>query len=306
MPYNLITILGPTAVGKTKLAAQIAYYLNGEIISADSRQVYQYLNIGTGKDYEDYIFNEKKIPYYLIDIISPEKEYNLFNYINDFNKVYEDIKKRKKYPILCGGTGLYLSAVIQGYSLNKIEEDENKIYELENLSLDVLKNKLFELNPKLHNTTDLLDKKRIIQAILIAQSKEEGAKVKNLKSLTIGLKTDLSSLRKRIENRLIQRLKNGMIEETEKLIQDGLTHEKLRFFGLEYKYLSLYLSKQLNKNDMKQKLTSAIYLFARKQLKWFRKMEREGVKIIWFEIGQTEEVINFINMKIKQEGFSFD
>lgn len=295
MEYNLISILGPTATGKTKLAAGLAYEFNGEIISADSRQVYKGMDIGTGKDLKDYIVEGSQIPFHLIDIIEPTGEFNLFLFKNYFYKAYNSIFKKSKIPILVGGTGLYLSSIIQNYDLKKADFETDRINKLNNFDIASLTNILLKLNPKLHNTTDLLDKERIIKAILIAESNEQ---IQNeeieIRSLNIGIMPSRDLLKNRITERLKHRLQNGMIEEVKNLIDNGISYEKLNFFGLEYKYLGLYLKGELNYNDMYQKLNSAIHNFAKRQITWFKKMEREGVIINWIEgpdIIKAKEII---------------
>jgi len=255
--------------------------------------------IGTGKDYDDYLYRERKIPYHLIDIIEPTEEYNLFQFHHDFQWVYLDIIPRDKFPFLAGGTGLYLSSVIQKYDLHKAKFTEERITQLKNLSLDSLRNILIELKPKQHNVTDLQDKDRIIKAVIVAESEVEPQnKDIEIESLNIGIKLDRDIIKSRITERLGKRLESGMIEEVEKLIDMGITHEKLRFFGLEYKYLSLYLQGKLSYNDMYQKLNSAIHKFAKRQMTWFRKMEKEGVSINWFDGNDYEKIRKFIEVKL--------
>jgi tRNA dimethylallyltransferase len=284
MEYNLISILGPTATGKTKLAAGLAYEFNGEIISADSRQVYKGMDIGTGKDLSDYIVQDKKIPYHLIDIIEPAEEFNLFLFKQFFFELFNSIIEKNKIPFLAGGTGLYLSSVIQNYELKNADFNPVRIDELNSLGIDELKNILLMLNSKLHNTTDLLNKERIIKAILIAESDEELQNEGiNIHSLNIGIMPSREIIKERITNRLKYRLQNGMIEEVKDLIDKGISYEKLNFFGLEYKFAGLYIKGELNYNDMFQKLNSAIHGFAKRQVTWFKKMENEGVKINWID-----------------------
>jgi tRNA dimethylallyltransferase len=283
MEYNVITVLGPTAVGKTILASEIAYHYNGEIISADSRQVYKGMDLGTGKDYEDYIINGSKIPYYLIDIILPSEEFNVFLYKEFFLKAITHIIERNKLPVLCGGTGLYLSAVIQNYKLNR--KDINFRNELERLSFDELKSLYLLLNKSPHNTTDLLDRNRTITALLILQSKIDNySDTSRIKSFTIGINPGREEIRNRITTRLKKRLTSGMIEEVKLLMDDGIKLERMVSFGLEYKYIAYYLSGKLSYNDMFQKLNSAIQFFAKKQMTWFRKMERAGIRINWIDL----------------------
>ena len=282
--YNLVTVLGPTAVGKTSLAAKLAFEFNGEIISADSRQAYKGMNIGTGKDLDDYKINGKNIPYHLIDIISPAEEFNLFLFKEKFEEAFKNICNRERLPFLTGGTGLYLSSIIQKYELKKADFDQKEYDRLNLLSDDELRETLMELKPSPHNTTDLSDKERMIKAILIETTGRSAYGIKSdINSLNIGISLPRELIKKRITERLKHRLNNGMIEEAERLIKEGITLEKMMFFGLEYKYLALYLNDELSYNDMFQKLNSAIHSFAKRQMTWFRKMEREGVKIHWIE-----------------------
>ncbi len=279
---NIITILGPTATGKTKLAAELSYEFKGEVISADSRQVYIGMDIGTGKDLNDYIINNVKVPYHLIDIIRPEEEFNLFLFKTYFYNAFKDITSRGKTPFLAGGTGLYLSAVIQNYNLTKADFDFAETDFLRKKSISVLQNMLKKLNPKLHNTTDLLNKERIIKAIQIAKVKDADAvKQPKINSLNIGINPPRETIKERITKRLKFRLENGMIDEVKKMVDGGISFDRLDSFGLEYRFAGLYLKGELSYNDMFQKLNSAIHNFAKRQLTWFRKMEREGVKIYW-------------------------
>lgn len=279
---NFITILGPTATGKTKLAAELSYEFNGEIISADSRQVYVGMDIGTGKDLNDYIINGVKVPYHLIDIIKPEEEFNLFLFKTYFYKAFKNITGRGKTPFLVGGTGLYLSSILQNYHLNKADFTETENLRKKNAS--DLQGMLKSLNPNLHNTTDLLDKNRIIKAIQIARSKDKN-NYEHVEghSINIGINLPREIIKKRITARLKYRLENGMIDEVKKLVASGISFDRLDSFGLEYRFIGLYLKDKLNYNDMFQKLNSAIHNFAKRQSTWFRKMEREGVKIHWIE-----------------------
>ncbi len=283
MNFQLITILGPTATGKTKLAVQLADHFNGEIISADSRQVYRGMNIGTGKDLSDYIINGKQIPHHLIDVIAPTEEFDLYKFQQMFYKAFDDISKRKKIPFLVGGTGMYLSSILQNYNLNNADF---KIVEEEYLSFsdEELKRVLIELNPVLHNTTDLTDRDRILKAIAVAKAKQNYSGKEIIKSLNIGVKLSRDEIKKRITARLKKRLnEEGMIEEVKLLMDSGISYDKMIFFGLEYKFIAQYLKGELNKNDMFQKLNSAIHTFAKRQMTWFRKMKKEGVLINWIE-----------------------
>ncbi|MCZ6703161.1 MAG: tRNA (adenosine(37)-N6)-dimethylallyltransferase MiaA [Ignavibacteria bacterium] len=296
MRFELITILGPTATGKTKLAAHLANQLNGEIISADSRQVYKLMDIGTGKDLTDYVIGSNTVPFHLINVAEPTGEYNVYNFQIDFYKEFEKIKNNEKIPFLAGGSGLYLSSILQNYKLRQADNSEEKINKLNSLSEEELRKILLSLKPKQHNTTDLIDKERIIKAILIEEtdnkniSKAYGA----ISSLNIGIKFERSEINKRITKRLKKRFDEGMIEEVSNLLNMGITHDKLAFFGLEYKYISLYLLGELNFNDMFQKLNSAIHKFAKRQMTWFRKMEREGVNINWFNGNDYNRILALI------------
>lgn len=296
MDYNLITILGPTAVGKTSLSAKLANKFNGEIISADSRQVYKGMDIGTGKDLDDYIIDGVLVPHHLIDIISPEEEFDLYKFTRHFNTAFNEITSRKKIPFLVGGTGLYLHSVLTCYNLSAVDFDLPRANELKQLNEDELKDILINTKSNLHNTTDLIDKERLIKAILIAENSNEAQNEREqINSLTIGVKLERDEIKKQITNRLKERLQNGMIEEAEKLIEKGITHDKLQFFGLEYKYLSLYLQEEINYNDMYQKLNSAIHNFAKRQMTWFRKMEKEGIQIHWINGNNFTEAEKIIN-----------
>jgi tRNA dimethylallyltransferase len=282
MDFNAITVLGPTATGKTKLAVQIAYYFNGEIISADSRQVYRGMDLGTGKDYGDYIINNIKIPFHLVDIIEPTEEFNVFLFKDFFIKAASQIMERSKLPVLCGGSGLYLSAIIQDYKLFQMCKVSRE--ELEKLSFEELKSLLLKLNKSPHNTTDLLDKERMITAIMILGSKcDNYADTSKIIPFIIGVNPGREQIKRGITERLKARFNAGMIDEVKSLMEDGISFEKMIFFGLEYKYIGMYLTGKLSYNDMFQKLNSAIHNFAKRQMTWFRKMEKEGIKIHWLD-----------------------
>ena len=283
MKFNLITILGPTATGKTKLAVQLADCFNGEIISADSRQVYRGMNIGTGKDLSEYFIDGRQIPYHLIDIIDPTEEFNLFSFQQGFYKSFDEIKSKNKLPFLVGGTGMYLSSVLQKYTLGKADFEKEKQI-LSSYSDDELRDILKDLNPTLHNTTDLNDRERIIKAIAVSKTEQEKTEAQNIESLVIGVNLSRDEIKKRITARLKKRLdEEGMIDEVKTLMDSGVSYDKMIFFGLEYKFIAKYLTGELNKNDMFQKLNSAIHSFAKRQMTWFRKMEREGVVINWID-----------------------
>lgn len=295
MQHNLVTILGPTAVGKTRLAAKLASKLDGEIISADSRQVYVGMSIGTGKDLADYYVEDTVVEYHLIDIISPNQEFNLYEFTKHFYISYSKIIDKGKTPFLVGGTGLYLSSILQNYQLNKVRVSESRREELSNKNHSQLIDILMELTPNLHNSTDIIDKERTIQAIIVAESDQERENNKiEINSLNIGITADREIVKKRITERLKKRLKGGMIEEVDSLLKSGISKEKLDFFGLEYRYVSKFLLGELNYNDMFQKLNSSIHAFAKRQMTWFRKMEKEGVKIHWIEQDDFESAKNII------------
>ncbi|MBI5729833.1 MAG: tRNA (adenosine(37)-N6)-dimethylallyltransferase MiaA [Ignavibacteriales bacterium] len=297
MNYNLITILGPTAVGKTHLAAQLANHFNGEIISADSRQVYMSMDIGTGKDITDYNVDGKIIPHHLIDVIEPKEEFNLFLFNKLFYELFGGITSRGKTPFLVGGTGLYLHSILSGYELSNVEFDEARYKELDEFDIKDLREKLKKINSSLHNTTDLLVKERIIRAIMITEKENDKELLKkfDINSLTIGIRLEREEIKKRITARLKHRLQNGMIEEVKKLIDDEISFERLNLFGLEYKFIGKYLSGELSYNDMYQKLNSAIHSFAKRQMTWYRKMERGGTVIHWIDGSDFNEADQLIS-----------
>lgn len=299
MSYNLITILGPTAVGKTRLGALLANHFNGEIISADSRQVYIGMDIGTGKDLDDYIVDGKTIPHHLIDVIEPEKEFNLFLFNKYFYEAVDQINSRARIPFLVGGTGMYLHSILKGYQLNKISFDEKRYRELEKFELRELTDILRKINPTLHNTTDLLIKDRVIRAVMIAENGDEPTfeSKPEINSLVIGVRLERVEVKRRITQRLEYRLQNGMIDEVKELVNKGVSYDRLDLFGLEYKFIGRYLQGKLNYNDMFQKLNSAIHDFAKRQMTWFRKMEREGIQIEWIEGPNFEAAQKIISEK---------
>jgi len=280
---DLIVILGPTASGKTRLAVAAAAHLGGEIISADSRQVFRCMDIGTGKDLEEY----GAIPHHLIDILEPGEEFSLFAFMQHFMDACEAIRFRSKIPFLVGGTGLYLDAVLRGYSMVHVPENPDLRRRLSTLPLEALQQRLLALNPGLHNTTDLLQRERLVRAIEIATAEAAGdgeaIHLPRLRPLVFGMKLERDELRRRITERLKARLQGGMVDEVRKLLDSGVTRERLDYYGLEYRYVSRYLCGELNRNDMFQKLNAAIHDFAKKQENWFRRMEKHGVEIIWLD-----------------------
>ncbi|MBX2960735.1 MAG: tRNA (adenosine(37)-N6)-dimethylallyltransferase MiaA [Flavobacteriales bacterium] len=303
MNANLIVILGPTATGKTSLAAHLAYELDAEIISADSRQVYRGMDIGTGKDLADFVVNGKKIPYHLIDIVDAGTEYNVFEYQKDFLQAYENIVSRNKTAILCGGSGLYIDAVVKGYRFLEVPENTALRNELEQKSIDELNAMLLSYKA-IHNTTDSIYKKRIIRAIEVAKFQAENEALirdfPKINHVIFGIDFDRETIKKRITSRLKHRLENeGMIDEVKQLIANGIDPEKLKFYGLEYKLITQYLQNELNYNDMFQKLNTAIHQFAKRQSTWFRKMEKDGFNIHWIDGNLTlEEKLSLIKSMI--------
>jgi len=267
--FPLITVLGPTAVGKTTFAAHLALALDAEIISADSRQVFRGMDVGTGKDLSDYWIEGKIIPSYLIDIADPGTEYNVFQFQHDFKNAWDLITSRGKTPLLCGGTGLYLESVLLGYNLVEVPENEILRQQLAELTNDELINKIVSLRP-LHNTTDILDHERLIRAIEIESFKDQNKnqQFENDFSQTpvLGIRFDRKLVRERITSRLTQRLNEGMIEEVEKLLDSGLTKNQLMFYGLEYKFITLYITGELSYNEMFTLLNTAIHQFAKRQI----------------------------------------
>ncbi len=282
----LITVLGTTAVGKTTFAARLASALDTEIISADSRQVFKGMDIGTGKDLNEYWVNNKRIPTHLIDIAEPGSEYNVFRFQHDFSVAFNEITSKGKTPILCGGTGLYIESVLSGYQLIEVPINENLRKELGQLSYNELVVKLSSLR-MLHNSTDILDRERMLRAIEIEIYKKENDSRKpdfDLRnSIVFGILFDRKTVRSRITQRLLQRLDEGMIEEVERLLDIGISAEKVKWYGLEYKYVAMFILGELNKNEMFALLNTAIHQFAKRQMTWFRRMEKNGIKINWLE-----------------------
>lgn len=284
---DLIAILGPTASGKTTLAVALAAHLDTEIISADSRQIYRSMDIGTGKDLSEYTVDGKTIPYHLIDICPPGYRYNLFEYIRDYHKAYDDIVARGKTPILCGGTGLYLEAVLKGYSLPPVPENRALREALANKSLAELE-EILKSYKTLHNQTDTDTCKRAIRAIEIAEyysRQDPGTLVPHPveNALIVGVNIDRESRRARITRRLHDRLDQGMVAEVQGLLDRGIEPESLIYYGLEYKYITEYLIGRTSYNQMVSLLEIAIHQFAKRQMTWFRGMERRGFDIFWLD-----------------------
>ena len=300
--YNLITILGPTASGKTPLATTLAARMDAEIISADSRQVYRRMDLGTGKDLQDYTVGNTQIPYHLIDICEPGYKYNVFEYQRDFLLAYESIKAKGKFPILCGGTGMYLESVLRGYKLIPVPENPELRQSLADKSLEELTEMLGKYKV-LHNTTDVDTVKRAIRAIEIEEyyfhAEKEEREFPQLDSLVIGVDINRELRREKISRRLRQRLDEGMVDEVKALMAEGISAEDLIYYGLEYKYLTQYVTGQLTYEEMVRQLEIAIHQFAKRQMTWFRGMERRGIKIHWINATlsmdeKVEEIIRLI------------
>jgi len=300
MAKNLIVILGPTASGKTHLAAKLAYDLQGEIISADSRQVYKNMDIGTGKDLNQYIINGRRIPYHLIDIVAPENEFNLFEFQYRFYKIFNELIEKKILPVLVGGTGLYLESVLTGYNMPHAPMNQELRKGLYRKSKDELQKMLLALKPQLHNKTDLEDSERLIRAIEIerARSIKDQPQKPDIDAVVFGIRWERSTLRQRITARLKERLEQGMIEEVMKLHTAGLTWTKLESFGLEYRFISQYLQRKISFDEMTNKLNTAIHQFAKRQEMWFRRMEKKGIVINWLQSNDysllKESVMKFL------------
>jgi tRNA dimethylallyltransferase len=296
--YNVIVILGPTASGKTAVAANLAHQMDGEIISADSRQIYKKLNLGTGKDYDDYYVNGISIPYHLVDIADPGTQYNVFEYQKDFIKVYAQLTQKKCVPILCGGSGMYIEAVLEGYQLIQVPANIELREQLADKPLEELTSILKQYKLP-HATTDTNNKKRTIRAIEIAQYCKNNAipelEYPKLSPLLIGIRFDRSTERQRITQRLKDRLNAGMLDEVRGLLDSGLTPDQLIYYGLEYKFLTQHIIGQITYEEMFTLLNTAIHQFAKRQMTWFRRMEKKGFRIHWIE-GETplDEKINII------------
>jgi tRNA dimethylallyltransferase len=284
--YDLVVVTGPTASGKTALASAVALKLNGEVISADSRQVYRNMDLGTGKDYNDYIVNGMQVPAHLIDIVDAGYKYNVFEFQRDFLEVYKDLKKRNRFPVVCGGSGMYIDSVISGYKLVEVPPDRELRNELEKRSMNELIEMLRTFK-SLHNTTDIDTKKRAIRAIEIEKYYIKGTKPADdfpkIRSLITGVKFDRESRRRRISQRLKERFENGMVDEVQQLLDKGIDSETMIYYGLEYKYITLYLTGKLSYDEMFKSLEVAIHQFAKRQMTWFRGMERRGIKIHWLD-----------------------
>ena len=302
---KLIVITGPTASGKTSLASRIAYDINSEIISADSRQIYKGMDIGTGKDLDDYIINQKSIPYHLIDILDPKQNYSVYDFQKDFYNAYEKIRLKNKVPILCGGTGLYIESTLLKYDLStKPAPDENLRTSMEKVNKDDLLKYLYTITTEKERSGLLLEtRKQIIRNIEILKSSSDsnGFKMKpmNDNAIVFATKVDREILRQKIKERLIDRINEGMIAEVKGLIDHGLPIERLDYFGLEYKFVAQYLKNEISKELLITSLTTAIRKFAKRQRTWFRRMEKRGVNINWIEPHDYNKIKILINQYIE-------
>lgn len=317
MQKQMITILGPTACGKTEVATRLAARIGGEILSGDSRQVYRHMDIGTGKDLGDYIVDGNPIPCHLIDIAQPGTKYDLFQYQRDFYHAYQDIMERGAWPILCGGTGLYIEAVLKGYALSPVPQNQELRERLEGKSLEELTTMLKALKQKtgsaMHNTTDVDSPRRAIRAIEIEQYNLEHTAGRRtlpaVASTVIGINMPRDERRRRISARLKQRLEGGMTDEVRSLLDSGIPAGNLIYYGLEYRYVTLHVLGQLSYDEMFRQLEIAIHQFAKRQMTWFRGMERRGTTIHWIDgtrplQDKVDEILNLIKEKdfdVKQE-----
>jgi tRNA dimethylallyltransferase len=300
MPKPIPVILGPTACGKTEIAVQIAHKLHGEIISADSRQVYRGMDIGTGKDLQSYQIEGVTIPYHLIDIVDPGYEYNIFEFQRDATMALNGIEDRGNLPIICGGSGLYLETILFHYQMPALETDTKLEKELASMDVEALTSKLKSLRIP-HNTTDLTDRKRLIKAIRIGmlerQTNAQQPSFDPTRFVVFGVNPGRSVVRERITQRLHHRLKNGMVEEVERLLSHGISGESLKFYGLEYKYITLYLEGSLGYDEMVEQLNIKIHQFAKRQMTWFRRMEKKGVAIHWIDHDALENILIGLSRK---------
>jgi tRNA dimethylallyltransferase len=292
-PFNLLAIVGPTATGKTQLAAKLAATLSGEIISADSRQVYRKMDLGTGKDLADYVVDGVRIPVHLIDIADAGYQYNVYEYQRDFLNVFNYLQKRRVFPVLCGGSGLYLEAVMNNYRLIQVPVNESLRVSLAGKTLQELTEILRGYKSKLHNITDIVNEKRAVRAIEIEQFYTEHQEVEiqmpHIHSLVAGIRFERNVLRKRITQRLHQRLDEGMVEEVRNLLASGLTPDNLIYYGLEYKFITQYISGEIDYDVMVTKLNTAIHQYSKRQMTWFRRMERQGTVIHWIDGAMSDD-----------------
>lgn len=304
--YDLITVLGPTASGKTRFAVQLADRLGAEIISGDSRQVYRRMDLGTGKDLGDYRIGDRSVPYHLIDIVEPGTKYNVFEYQRDFLEAYNDIRRRGRKAVLCGGTGLYIESVLRAYRLSPVPQNPELRERLADKSLEEL-TALLATYKSLHNTTDVDTAQRAIRAIEIEeyyrQTPLDRRPFPKIESLTLGVDVSREVRRERISQRLRKRLDEGMCGEVERLLAEGIKPEDLIYYGLEYKYVTLYVTGQITFDEMAQQLEIAIHQFAKRQMTWFRGMERRGTPILWIRLGEDLDETLRLNQGLAEKLF---
>lgn len=282
----MITILGPTASGKTTVAANVAYRMNGEVISADSRQVYRNMNIGTGKDYDDYSIEGREVSCHLLDICEAGEKYSVYRYQKDFLTVYNEIVSREKLPVMCGGTGMYIESILEGYRLISVPVNYSLRDNLEGKSMEELTN-ILKAYKELHNITDITRRETTVRAIEIAKyysdHNYEESELPEIDSLVVGIKFDRNSRRKRISDRLRTRFEDGMVEEVKSLLESGVSEETLIYYGLEYKFITWYLQEKISYDEMFSQLETSIHKFAKRQMTWFKRMERKGINIRWMD-----------------------
>ena len=304
--YDLITVLGPTASGKTRFAVQLADRLAAEIISGDSRQVYRRMDLGTGKDLGDYRIGDRSVPYHLIDIVEPGTKYNVFEYQRDFLEAYNDIHRRGRKAVLCGGTGLYIESVLRAYRLSPVPQNPELRERLADKSLEEL-TALLATYKSLHNTTDVDTAQRAVRAIEIEeyyrQTPLDRRPFPKIESLTLGVDVSREVRRERISQRLRKRLDEGMCGEVERLLAEGIKPEDLIYYGLEYKYVTLYVTGQITFDEMAQQLEIAIHQFAKRQMTWFRGMERRGTPILWIRLGEDFDETLRLNPGLEERIF---
>ncbi len=297
--YNLLVVLGPTASGKTELAVGLARRIGGEIISADSRQVYRGMDLGTGKDLSQYSNGDAIVPCHLIDIVDPREEFSVFDYQQLFYRCFQEITKRAKIPLLVGGTGLYLDAVIRGYRMPAVPENLNLREKLEGEGVESLRRRLLATSSEVHNKTDLLERKRLIRAIEIAEFIRDHPYHATdripISPLVMGIRCEREALRRKITARLHSRLEAGLIEEVRSLRERGIDWERIDSFGLEYRYIARYLQGRMTREEMIRTLNTRIHQYAKRQETWFRRMERNGVRIHWIEGPDDAKAISMID-----------
>ncbi len=290
----LVTVLGPTATGKTTFAARFAAEMGGEVISADSRQVYRRMDIGTGKDMQDYVVGGRRVPCHLTDIAEPGYKYSVFEFQRDFFRVYNELTSRGVQPVLCGGTGMYIESVLKGYRLVQVPHNEKLRKELESMTDNELI-QILSRHRQLHNVTDTSSRKRLVRAVEIALYQSEYGDLEDnftpaFRNLILGITADRAERRRRITERLEKRINSGMIEEVKELLHEGVSADDLKFYGLEYKFVTMYLLGEIDYDTMFSRLNTAIHQFAKRQMTWFRRMERQGFHIHWLDVKMPVDV----------------